>query len=288
VDPEREANTTRLKNKVKEGRFISGEMSYEAVITGSLARVLKVDIGNEIALISQGADGSIANDLFTVVGITDTEDTGYGKMFCYIHIGAAQEFMSLGTRVHEVAIILSEHEMARQGAGEIEANLKDPGLDVEPWQVVEKQFYRAMQADLEGNKISLMILTLIVAVGVLNTVLMVILERTPEFGLLKALGTRPFTIFRLIVLETAFISLISVVVGSAFGILGNYLLSIYGIDYPTPLEYGGMVFETLTAVISLRSIYQPGLIIFLTAVLVSTLPAIKAARVIPVKSMRTE
>jgi ABC-type antimicrobial peptide transport system permease subunit len=117
---------------------------------------------------------------------------------------------------------------------------------------------------------------------------MVILERTPEFGLLKALGTRPFTIFRLIVLETAFISLISVIVGSGFGILGNYLLSIYGIDYPTPLEYGGMVFETLTAVISARSIYQPGLVIFLTAVLISTLPAIKAARVIPVKSMRTE
>jgi ABC-type lipoprotein release transport system permease subunit len=260
VDPIRESQTTRLKNKVKEGRFISEEMSYDAVITGSLSRVLKVEMGGEIALISQGADGSIANDLFTVVGITDSEDTGYGKMFCYVHIGAAQEFLALEERVHEIAIVMSGHEMARKGAKEMESLLSDPELDVEPWQVVEEQFYRAMQADLEGNKISLLILTLIVAVGV----------------------------FRLIVLETAFISVISVIVGTAFGIGGNYLLSIYGIDYPTPLEYGGMVFKTLTAVISPRSLYQPGLTIFLTAVLVSTLPAIKAARVIPVKSMRTE
>jgi ABC-type lipoprotein release transport system permease subunit len=288
VDPIRESQTTRLKNKVKEGRFISEEMSYDAVITGSLSRVLKVEIGGEIALISQGADGSIANDLFTVVGITDSEDTGYGKMFCYVHIEAAQEFLALEKRVHEIAIVMSGHEMARKGAKAMESILSDPDLDVEPWQIVEEQFYRAMQADLEGNKISLLILTLIVAVGVLNTALMVILERTPEFGLLKALGTRPFMIFRLIVLETAFISVISVIVGTAFGIGGNYLLSIYGIDYPTPLEYGGMMFETLTAVISPRSLYQPGLTIFLTAVFVSTLPAIKAARVIPVKSMRTE
>lgn len=288
VDPIRESQTTRLKNKVNEGRFISEEMSYDAVITGSLSRVLKVDLGGEIALISQGADGSIANDLFTVVGITDAEDTGYGKMFCYVHIGAAQEFLALEERVHEIAIVMTGHDMARKGAKDMESILSDPDLDVEPWQVIEEQFYKAMQADLEGNKISLLILTLIVAVGVLNTVLMVILERTSEFGLLKALGTRPFMIFRLIVLETAFISVISVIVGTAFGILGNYLLSVYGIDYPTPLEYGGMVFKTLTAVISPRSIYQPGLTIFLTAVLVSTLPAIKAARVIPVKSMRTE
>jgi ABC-type lipoprotein release transport system permease subunit len=146
VDPVREARTTRLKNRVKEGRFISEELAYDVVITGSLARVLNVGLGGEIALISQGADGSIANDLFTIVGITDTDNAGYGKMSCYIHIGAAQEFLALEERVHEIAIILKEHGTARRGAEEMSSTIADPKLDVEPWQVVEKQFYRAMQA----------------------------------------------------------------------------------------------------------------------------------------------
>jgi ABC-type lipoprotein release transport system permease subunit len=158
-------------------------------------------------------------------------------------------------------------------------------LEIDPWQVVESQFYRAMQADIKGNRYTIIVFTIIIAFGVLNTVLMIILERTREFGVLKALGTRPFQIFAIIVMESVFLSMISIVIGTALGMFGNWMLSIYGITYPTPIEYGGFVFDKLTARITVRSLVMPALIISATALLVSIPPAIRAARIIPVKAM---
>jgi ABC-type antimicrobial peptide transport system permease subunit len=116
---------------------------------------------------------------------------------------------------------------------------------------------------------------------------MILLERTREFGILKALGTRPFQIFLLIVLETSCLAFLSILIGTAAGIAGNWLLSLYGISYPVPIEYGGYLFDKLTAKITLRSIVMPAVIVFGTALCVSIVPAIRAARIIPVKAMRS-
>jgi ABC-type lipoprotein release transport system permease subunit len=288
IHPEREAGTTRLKYKVESGRFISDTPLKEIIISNGLAQVLKVDLGEEIALIAQGVDGSVANELYTVVGITGSGESSYGASTTYMHIGSVQEFLSMGERIHEIAVVLTDHAQTLKTAGLIESALNDPRLDVDPWQVVESQFYRAMKADLKGNWYSMIVFTIIVAIGVLNTVLMVLLERTREFGVLRALGTRPFQVFQLIVIETAFLSLLSIVPGSVSGILANWILSVKGITLSTPLEWGGFYFDTITAKITLRSILIPAAVVFSTAILVSILPAIRAARVVPVKALRAD
>jgi ABC-type lipoprotein release transport system permease subunit len=286
IDPEKESVTTRIKHKVEKGRFISSTSLNEVVIGDGLARILKVDINSEIALIAQGADGSIANDLFTVVGIT-AKGLGSGSAsISYMHINSIQKFLSLGNRIHEIAVVLSDHSKAMKTASLIKAALGDASLEVDPWQVVESQFYRAMQADIKGNWYTIVVFTIIIAFGVLNTILMIIFERTREFGVLKAIGTRPFQIFLLIMLESIFLSIISIIIGSIMGIFANWMLSIYGIAYPVPIEYGGYVFDKLTAKITIRSLVLPTVIIFGTALLVSILPALRAARIIPVKAMR--
>lgn len=287
IDPAMEIKTTRIKNKVTSGRFISDEPQEEVVISDRLAKILKVGLGGEIALIGQGVDGSVANGLYKVVGITGGEGKSYGESKSYMHINTAQEFLSMGDSVHEVAVLLTDHSKTKEVAGIIDGKLDEPLFDVDPWQVVEAQFYRAMQADLKGNRYSIIVFTIIIAIGVLNTILMVVLERTREFGVLKAIGTRPDQIFKLIVLETFFLSILSVIAGTGIGVLANWWFHVYGVTYPTPIEYGGYLFERLTSEISLRSIVIPPLIIIGTALMVSIWPAIRAARIIPVKAMRS-
>jgi ABC-type lipoprotein release transport system permease subunit len=287
IDPSLETKTTRIKNKVTSGRFISDVAEEEVVISDGLARILRVGLGGEIALIGQGVDGSVANGLYKVVGITGGEGKSYGESKCYMHINTAQEFLSLDGSVHEVAVVLTDHSKTEEMAGIIEKTLDEPLLDVDPWQVVEAQFYRAMQADLKGNRYSIIVFTVIIAVGVLNTILMVVLERTREFGVLKAIGTRPGQIFRLIVFETLFLSLLSILIGTVMGVLANWWFHVYGVNYPTPIEYGGYIFEKLTSEITLRSILIPPVIIMGTAFVVSIWPAVRAARIIPVKAMRS-
>lgn len=290
IDPAREAETTRLLKKVKAGRFISEKPSNEIVIGERLSRVLKAGTGDEVALIAQGVDGSIANGLFTVVGITGQAGSSFGGSTGYINIESARRFLSMPRGAHEIAVILTDQALAISTAKLISQSLNSSGdiFEVDPWQVVEKQFYLAMQADIKGNWLTIIVFTIIIAIGVLNTVLMVILERTREFGVLKAMGTRPFQIFMLIILETAFLALLSIVPGAAGGIAANWILSVYGITLPNPVDWGGFLFDTITAKITVRSILIPVVVIVFSALLVSIPPAIRAARIKPVDALRSQ
>jgi len=287
IDPVLEAKTTRLKYKVKQGEFLSEEGTNNIIIGERLARVLKVGIGDEIALIGQGVDGSIANDLFTVTGLTGEKDSSYGGNICYIHINDARNFLSMRGGIHELAVVLTDEVKTLKTVPLIEKALNDNELDVEPWQVVEEQFYRAMQADIKGNWITMLIFMIIIAIGILNTVLMVILERTTEFGVMRAIGTRPSQIFRLIVLETMYLSILSIIAGTMVGIIANWLLSVYGITLSDPVDWGGFLFDTITSRVTLRSIINPIIMVVITAILVSIPPAIRAARIQPVKALRS-
>jgi putative ABC transport system permease protein len=287
VDPEREAHTTRLAQKVTEGRFLSENPRDEVVVSKGLAKSLHAGLGDKVALIAQGADGSVANGLFTVVGVMGSEESMYGVTNCYLNINTAREFLSMGDQAHEIVIVLDDHNFSRKTALLIQKALSDKHLSVEPWQVVESQFYRAMQADLKGNWISIIVITLIMAVGVLNTILMVILERTREYGILKAMGTRPWQIFTLIVLETLFLAVIATVIGTAIGAAMNALLAVHGITLNTPIKWGGMNFDTITSKNTLQALLMPGIVVLSTAMVVSLWPAVRAARIVPVRAIRT-
>ncbi len=291
IDTELEPGVTGIKNRIIKGEFLStepaepGGVGGDVLISDKTARILKIGVGDELALISQAADGSIANGLFRVTGIINSDGGSYHAMRLYMHIATADQFFFLNGGVHEIAIALTSHEKARKAAAQLQGLLGEE-FEADPWQVVESEFYTAMQADIKGNYVTIIVFTIIIALGVLNTVLMVILERTREFGVMKALGTRPGDIMKLIVIETCILALMSLVVGNTGGLLANWALSIQGIRYPTPLEYGGMLFEKLLSKITLKTIWFPSLVIMVSALVVSLPPAIRAARISPTRAMR--
>ena len=127
---------------------------------------------------------------------------------------------------------------------------------------------------------------LIVAVGILNSVLMSVLERTREFGVLKAIGTRPSGILKLIITETLLMSSIGIVVGAVIGTGINYALSIHGIKLSNAYEIGGIMMDTLKSEVNATTIVDPAILVFFTALVVSLYPAFKAARTDPAKAMR--
>lgn len=286
IDPVRETRTTRVKGKVARGRFISDADRDAVVISDGLSRVLGAGPGDEIAVIAQGVDGSVANGLFSVAGVTGPAGSPIGAPDCYMHIEAAREFLSMGGRAHEIAVVLTDHRLAEQVAARMREKFRGRDLEAEPWQVVERQFYRAMQADIKGNWLTMLVLTIIIAVGVLNTVLMVILERTGEFGVLRALGTRPLQVFMLIVLETLYLAVFAASAGVAAGALANWVLSIKGITLSTPVEYGGVMFDTILGMNTVKSVLLPPAIILASALLVSIPPGLRAARIQPARAMR--
>jgi putative ABC transport system permease protein len=286
IDPAREARTTRFDRTIVKGRAFAGPEAREAILGRGLADILEAGLGDEIVLLSQGADGSIAEDLFAFVGVASSGDDLTDRTALYLPLATAQDYLVLGDKVHEIAAVVSKLGRVRAISRALAVELGDRGLSVEPWQVFAKSFYEAMKADKAGMWVILLVIVVIVAVGVLNTVLMSVLERRREYGLLKALGTKPGRVVRLVVLEVVILALLAMLAGAAIGLGANLILSRHGIRFSTGLTYGGMVFDTMRSEINLRSFTIPALTVILSALLVSLFPALKASRTDPARTMR--
>jgi putative ABC transport system permease protein len=285
INPEKESLTTTMSQKITQGKLISQNYSQEVVLGHALAKILNAKINDSIILMTQAADGSMANDSFKVVGILSESSDSMEARNIYVHIEYAQEFLVLGSRIHEVVISLNDFNQAQRIALDLSQKLKE--FEVSPWQEIESEFYKAMKADQTGIWINLGILIFIVSIGVLNTVLMTILERTKEFGILKAIGTRPRDIFFMVVLETTMLALVSISIGLIFAIAINYKLTTYGIPYPMPIEIGGMALHHLYSEVTFFNLIIPALVVTLSSIGVSIIPALRAAQIVPVKAIRS-
>jgi putative ABC transport system permease protein len=286
IDPQREARTTRFDRKIVEGRAFLSSDAREAILGRGLADILQAKLGDEIVLLSQGADGSIAEDQYTLVGMASSGDALTDRTAYYLPLTTAQAYLVLDGKVHEIAVVVSRLSRVETTSQAIALGLGDAALSVAAWQVFAKSFYDAMKADKAGMWVTLLVIVVIVAVGVLNTVLMSVLERRREYGLLKALGTKPRRIVRLVLLEMVILAVFSMLIGASLGLGANMILSRHGIKFSSGLTYGGMVFDTMKSEINLRSFTIPALTVIISAVLVSLFPAVKASRTEPARTMR--
>jgi putative ABC transport system permease protein len=287
VDPTLENEATAFDRKIVAGRVLSPEPSHQAVLGKGLARRLDARIGENVVIVSQAADGSIANDVYKIVGLLDSGDENSDLASCYLHITDAQNLFVLGDEAQEIVVIATSLGIVSSLTERIRQALDDPNLSVEPWQQFARSFYVAMQADKRGNWVLQSIIILIVAVGVLNTILMIVLERTREYGVLRAMGTRPFQVFRLVVLEAGLMAVLSVAAGSVAALGVNSYLSHHGIPMPAPFTYGGMEFTHYYCEVNAFSIYVPAVTVLLAAGFVSIFPALRAAHIEPAKALRT-
>lgn len=284
--PALEDQTVSYTKKIIKGRPLPEEAKHEVLLGKGLAKILKATVDDSVVIVGQGADGSIANDRYTVVGILESGDELADRVGFYLHIQDAQELLVLGKRIHEITITVSGLKRVLKIDKQLDAVINDPTLAVDPWQEFAKSFYVAMKADKQGMWITLVIIVLIVAVGVLNTVLMVVLERRREYGVLRAMGTRPWQIVKLVVAEVNFLAVFSILLGVVAGFFINLYLSHHGITLTEPFSYGGMKFTHMMSEINWRMFVIPAITVFVSAVLVGFFPALKAGRTEPAKTMR--
>ncbi|MGA0169779.1 MAG: ABC transporter permease [Pseudomonadales bacterium] len=292
IDPALEPTVTHIQDKVMEGAYFpktSLEFESEdsdvapALIGVGIARALDIGLGDPLILIGQGADGSIANDQYVVIGLVGNERSA-DRMTVYLPILAAQRFLSLGDAVHEIALRLENISGARSKAAMLQSTL--PELDVAPWQEIEATFFQTMQADREGNQFGLFMIIFLVFIGVLNTVLMSVLERTREFGVLRAMGCRPTRLVRLVALETMMLSASAILMGLISVLPLIYWFTQVGFELPEPIDMGGVAFSHYRGMLSSYVFLMPMCLIFVSALVVSLPPGLRAARVKPVEAMR--
>ena len=163
IDWKLEPTTSRLREKVHSGDYLDNAMTSDgyakAMIGAGVANTLDIGIGDELVLISQGADGSIANDIFMVSALVGNK-TSWDKMNVYLPLPAAQNFLSMGNRVHEYALLVADSDANEVIARSLQTEINhiSPAITVSTWQVIEESFYRTMRTDRQGNYFTMVII----------------------------------------------------------------------------------------------------------------------------------
>lgn len=293
IDPDREEDATSFGDRITDGAMLSSSAADTSLsATGSillgreLALTLEASLGDSLILLSQAANGAEADKRYVITGIVSTGNTMLDGRTCYITLEDAQTLFALENRIHEIAVMTTSLREVDGVTADISSALAGRELETDSWKSFASEFYNGMQADESSLKVMIFIIVLVSAMGVLNTVLMTVLERRREFGVMKAMGTRPGYIVRMIVLEANIMGLVSILLGSVVSTIGLIILSSHGIVLDPPMEYGGTVMTEMIATISPECYWIPTLCVLLTASLVSWIPAVRAAHTKAAKALR--
>ena len=292
VDPVREQTITVLQTRMVRGSYLTGRMPKGIVMGDKLATTIGVDVGSEIVLLTPAADGSTGNDLYTVAGLFHTGLDAMDRGLVLMPLASLQELLRLPPgRIHEIGIKLHDITAATTAAAALEVQLsKTLPVRVRPWPELAPELADYVQFNLRVTFILFFIFFLLAVMGIVNTMLMAIVERTRELGMLMAVGMRPVQVVGLIVAEAASLAGASLVLGGVLGSPILWYLQVHGLNLGGdrgaislagvvvgPLWYGRQDFTAYT---------QAALGLAVTAMVSALYPALRAAHFRPTEALR--
>lgn len=217
VDPAREHAVSTLAATVHVGRFLKVSDSNAAVIGDGLARNLKLAVGDRVTLLGTAYDGSTAADVLRVVGIFHSGADSFDRETLELPLARAQATFGYGDRANTIAIAgptLAGVEDAIPAAALLAARY---GVVVENWQALEPSLYDSFVFDSIVSTMVYSAIVVVVVFIILNTLLMSVLERTREFGVILALGMRSPLVGLVVWLELLLLTLVGIGLGIILG-----------------------------------------------------------------------
>jgi putative ABC transport system permease protein len=232
VVPNQEPKISILNRQIVKGSYLAARTPKGVVIGDRLASTIGIGVGSEIVLLTQAADGSMGNDVYTVVGIFHTGLDGLDRSLVLMQLPALQELLHLApARIDEIGIKLKDITAATAVAAALGAQLgKIVPVRVMAWPELAPELASYVQFNRGITLVLFFIFFLLAVIGVMNTMLMAVFERTREFGMLMALGMRPPQVIGLIMAEAAGLAMASLIVGGAAGVPVLWYLQVHGLD----------------------------------------------------------
>lgn len=287
VRPDSERALSQIDDTIQEGAFFASDKSLDAVLGGALAEILEVELGDRLVVTASEAEtGDLAQALFRVSGIYRFGSREMDTGMVFVRIKKARELLGIGDGIHEIALTFENATIAETPAHPFWDAYSGDGNEAVGWPVLVPE----LKAVFQYSQLSLVImggiLFAVVALGIVNTLFMSIYERMFEFGVLRAIGTRPVRLWALIVCEAAALAVLSVVLGTILGGVVTGIIARTGIDYRGIEMVGVTLRDLIYPVLTLKQfVVYPFWVLVLT-VLVAFYPAVHAARVPAAEALR--
>lgn len=223
VQPASEPRVSTLPQKIEAGRYLQDDGSAQIVLGATLARNLRVRVGEPVTLLGTGKDGSLAVDSLTVVGTFATGIGDMDRLMAEMPLSRFQDTFSMPGQAH--VIVLGGDSLADVAPmlGPLRTVAAPRDLEVLDWRELQPGLWQAILLDASTAALIYVAMVVVVTFTLLNSLLMAVLERTREFGVLMSLGMRPARIGRMVWAETVML----LVLGLSLGIALGYVLGAY-------------------------------------------------------------
>ncbi|MEE8319497.1 MAG: FtsX-like permease family protein [bacterium] len=289
IDPVAEREVTDLYKHMGSGNFLVPEESGKVVLGKHLAEKLNIGPGEEIILLAQAADGSLGNDIYIVKGVLNTVGAVLDRAGVIMSLADLDLLLSLEGRVHEIAVRLDKPDLLEMAASKIKTSLNGNSSEVKTWKEIMPAVSQMVDLHDVSSLIILFVIFAVASLGIMNTQLMSIFERTREIGVMRAIGMGPLRVIALIGLETMYMTIMAGAAGSLVGALWSLRLQTHGLDlrkFVGEFDLGGIMFDTLMkAHLSFSTVIEPLLVMIFVVFLASLYPAIRVARISPVDAL---
>lgn len=256
----------------------------------NLARILRAKLGDRLHLMSRTVDGLAAETFFTVRGIYETGTDSYDRTRIYMHLRDLQRFLRLDGRVHEITIRARSGRDAAALAESLGGWREESPVLIRPWNEVRPDIENMLRINEVSTGLMVFIIFIVAVLGVVNTMLMAVFERTRELGMLKAIGMSGGRILWLVLVETTLLVVVSSIVGTALGVGLDLYMMVYGVDltaFSEGISFGGMgVSPVLHGAITTEGLTVPAVSLSMMCFVAALYPAVRAARMRPAQGMR--
>jgi ABC-type lipoprotein release transport system permease subunit len=286
VDPTDEEQVTKLAEKIKEGGYFAESLHTPIIISEKTADKLKVKLHSKIVLTFQAANGEITSGAFRVAGMFHSNNSAYDQDNVFIRREELQALVGDSVGFHEIAVLLKNQ--STMNATEKKYQAAWPAAMTESWREIVPEIAVVVDMFDQLMGIFMLIILLSLAFGIINTMLMAIMERTREIGMLMAIGMNKTRIFFMIVYETIFLALTGGPLGLLLGYSTIRFFARSGIDLASfskalaGFGISNMVYPQMAG----RNYWDIFLEVLLVALLASIYPAYKALKLNPVNAIR--
>lgn len=289
VYPDKEKEVTKLSTELVEGEYFEGVPKNPVVIGKKLAEKLNVKLHSKIVVTLQDMDKNITAGAFRIAGIYETSNSTYDEMNVFVRYGDLSRLLNLPEGAsHEIAVLVDDNEMVASVMQEVENLVGD--YEVLNWKKISPEMsYMTEVMDLY-TYIFIIIILLALLFGIINTMLMVILERVKEIGMLMAVGMNKLRIFYMIMVETVQLSLVGGIIGIVVGGLISAYFETHAINLSmfaegiSEIGYSSMVYCSLET----EMLITVTLMVVFTGIIASIYPAFKALKYDPAEALRIE
>ncbi|MBZ1325632.1 ABC transporter permease [Aquirufa sp. 15D-MOB] len=287
INPEQENVVSSLKNKLIAGSSFQSQKKNQLLIGKKLAKKMKLDVGNKIVLTCSDQEGNMVSSAFKIAGIFQSTNSMWDERNVFILQSNLNDMLGIPGESHEIVLLLHQDELATPTQQILQKQFKN--LAIETWKELSPETDLMVSAVDITSYIIMGIILFALAFGIINTMLMAILERTREIGMMMALGMNKVKLFFLVLLETTFLTIGGVPIGYSSAWLLNTYLHKSGLNWKSMGEEMMRSFgfsSTIYPEFPTDKIAGTITFVLITAFISCLYPAIKALQLQPVEALR--